>query len=58
MNRFISITQDDKLTELIAEDGGKMLLPSSQVIIIDETAKGGDKTVRLVNSRKVLGIIV
>ena len=58
MNRFISITQDDKLTELIAEDGGKMLLPSSQVIIIDETPKGAAKTVRLVNSRKVLGILV
>ena len=54
--RFISYTQNDKYYEFLCEDGTKVLMPFSQVIIIDDNS--GAITVKSIGSRSTIGYIM
>ncbi len=53
--RFISYSDEGSYYEFLCEDGGKYIIPSTSVILIDD--ESNLISVKLVASRKVIGIV-
>lgn len=54
--RFINIETGDGYVTLTSDDGTKYMLPSSSIIVVDDYS--GLKTIKLIATRKVLGVLV
>lgn len=53
--RFISYTTNDIYYEFVAENGTKVLIPASNVILIDDDS--GFISIKLTATRKVIGVV-
>ena len=53
--KFTSYTKTDSYYEFTGENGEKMLIPASDVILIDD--ESGAITVKVIASRKVIGYL-
>ena len=53
---FVDYTKTDTYYEFITEDGNKMLIPVSSVILVDDNS--GAIAVKTVASRKTVGLLM
>ena len=53
--KFVSYTKTDAYYEFIGEDGEKVIIPATDVVMVDD--ESNLISVKLIASRKVIGIV-
>lgn len=53
--RFISYTKTDTYYEFVGENGEKMLIPATDVVLVDD--ESGLISIKLIATRKVIGTV-
>ena len=53
--RFISYTKTDTYYEFVGENGEKMLIPTTDVVLVDD--ESGLISIKLIATRKVIGTV-